>query len=129
MSKIAFPRMAVLQTLDSLLADITPYRFVTTRPNAVGDPMREFALLRISQPIRDRGDTYQSTTGQIVIFVRDVNGMENVCELERLQNAVLGLFPIVTEMFHARRPALFPGGTDDAGFHYIIIQFNITILK
>lgn len=138
MSKIAFPRMEVLRMLDELTADITPNRFITTRPNAVGNGMQEFLLISLSN-IEDSADTYQHTRGRISIFARDVqgtgaggdavSGMENTLRLDEMLNAVTGLFPMVTELFHGKRPQLLAGGSDDAGFHYLTIQFNITILK
>lgn len=88
--------MEVLQSLYELTADITPNRFITTRPNAVGEQMQDFLVIRLPQPIRDEGDTYQSTTGQIIPFVKDIqNGMENTFRLEQMQSSVMGLFPIV----------------------------------
>ena len=132
MSKISFPRMAVLQSLDQLTASITPNRFISSRPNAVGEQMKEFLLISLND-IKDSADTYQLSRGRISIFVRDIstsNGnVENTLRLEQLQNEVLNLFPIVTDTYHGKRPLLVAGGTDGAGFHYLIIQFNITILK
>ena len=122
--------MEVLQSLYELTADITPNRFITTRPNAVGEQMEEFLLIRIPQPMRDQGDTYQSTYGQINVFVRDLQGgLENTFRLEELQQAVMALFPIVAERFSAIDPILLNGGADGAGFHSLIIQFSITINK
>lgn len=130
MSKIVFPRKEVLQSLYELTANITPNRFITNRPPATSELMQEFLLIRIPQPIYDRGDTYQSTKGQISVFVRDVQGgLENTLQLDQLQNAVMGLFPIVSDTFHGKMPVLLPGGSDGVGFHSLIIQFNITILK
>ncbi|MDE7440876.1 MAG: hypothetical protein K2M69_01760 [Muribaculaceae bacterium] len=130
MSKILFPRMNVLQSLYELTADITPNRFITTRPPATGEQMEEFLLIRLPQTIYDRGDTYQSTWGQIAIFVRDIQGgLENTFTLEKIQSDVMELFPIVTDQYHAKLPRLLPGGTDGAGFHSLIIQFQITIFK
>ena len=51
MSKILFPRMNVLQSLYELTADITPNRFITTRPPATGEQMEEFLLIRLPQTI------------------------------------------------------------------------------
>ena len=132
MSTISFPRMTVLQSLDQLTASITPNRFISSRPNAVGEQMKEFLLISLND-IKDSADTYQLSRGRISIFVRDIstsNGnVENTLRLEQLQNEVLNLFPIVTDTYHGKRPLLVAGGTDGAGFHYLIIQFNITILK
>lgn len=130
MSKIAYPRMEVLKSLYDLTAHITPSRFITTRPPAVATQMGEFLLIRLPQTIYDRGDTYQSTRGQISVFARDVpGGTENTLVLEKLQDAVMKLFPIVTDLYHAKMPVILPGGSDGADFHSLIIQFNITIFK
>ena len=129
MAKIQFKRFDILKELDSLTAGISDSRFVQTRPNAVGEQMKDFLLLRLPQAMRDRGDTYQTTYGQIVIFVRDVNGMENTFRLEQMQKQVVEQFPIVNELFHAKNLVLLASASDGAGFHSLTIQFNITILK
>lgn len=139
MSKTLYPRMEVLRSLHELTADVTPNRFITTRPNAVGEQMDKFLLIRLSQRITEPGDTYQLTTGQIVVFARDsqgtdekgaaISGMENTPMLELMQDAVCSLFPIRTDLYLATRPILFPGGSDGAGFHSLIIQFGIRIHK
>lgn len=139
MRKTAYPRLEVLQSLCELTTSVSENRFISTRPNAVGEQMQDFLLIRLPQTIYDRGDTYQSTKGQIVVFARDVEGtdsqgnaigsMENTFLLEKMQSAVLDLFPLVTDRYHAKEPLLLPGGADGAGFHSLIIQFNITIFK
>lgn len=130
MSKIVYPRMDVLQSLSELTADITPNRFITTRPPATGEQMDEFLLIRLPQRITEPGDTYQLTTGQIAVFARDVQGgLENSFMLELMQDAVCALFPIRSDLYLATRPILLPGGSDGAGFHSLIIQFNIRIHK
>jgi hypothetical protein len=130
MSKTLYPRMELLQSLYELTADITPNRFISTRPNAVGQQMEEFLLIRLPQRIAQPGDTYQLTTGQIAVFVRDIQGgLENTLMLEAMQEAVCSLFPIRSPKYLATRPMLLPGGSDGAGFHSLIIQFNIRIHK
>lgn len=130
MSKTLYPRMEVLQSLHELTADITPNRFITTRPTAVGEQMDEFLLIRLPQRITEPGDTYQLTTGQIVVFARDIQGgLENSLMLELMQDAVCSLFPIRSDLYLATRPTLLPGGSDGAGFHSLIIQFSIRIHK
>lgn len=129
MSAIVYPRMEVLQSLYELTADITPNRFITTRPNAVGEQMEEFLLI-IPKGIYGRGDTYQSMNCQIAVFTRDAQGgLENTLRLEDMQTQVMALFPIVTELYHGKRPLLLPGGSDSVGFHSLIIQFHLTIFK
>ena len=139
MSHIQYPRLKILQILDSLLSEVSANRFITSRPTATGASMQDFLLIRLPQTIYDRGDTYQSTTGQIVVFARDiqgsgengvvVSGMENTLRLEQMQEQAMSLFPIKVKLFHAKRPRLLSGGTDGTGFHSIIIQFHITIFK
>lgn len=122
--------MEVLQSLCELTAEISENRFISTRPNAVGEQMKDFLLIRLPQTIYDRGDTYQTTKGQIICFAKDVQGgLENTFRLEKMQSEVLALFPLITERYHAKSPLLTNGGSDGAGFHSLIIQFNITILK
>lgn len=119
----------VLQSLYELTAEISKNRFIASRPPATGEQMDDFLLI-ISKRISDRGDTYQSMSCQIAVFARDIQGgLENTIKLEDLQQAVIDLFPIVTEHYHAKFPLLLPGGSDGTGFHSLIIQFNITILK
>ncbi len=132
MSKIQFPRMTVLQSLHELTADITPNRFISTRPNAVGEQMKEFLLIRLPQSIEPWGDACQFSYGQIVIFAKDIQGgLENTLALEKLQSAVMELFgdteSLITDLYTAFEPRLFPGGTDNVGFHSLIIQFRLQI--
>lgn len=129
MTQIQYKRFDILKEIDAITASISNNRFVQTRPNAVGEQMQDFLLLRLPQAMRDRGDTYQTTYGQIAIFVRDINGMENTYRLEQMQRKVLGLFPIVNSLFHCKRPLLLASASDGAGFHSLVIQFSITILK
>lgn len=131
-SAIAYPRMEVLQSLYELTADITPNRFSTTRPNAVGKQMNEFLLIRISQSMDEWGNVCQFSTGQIAVFARDEQGgLENTLVLELMQSAVMGIFGkervINTPTYTAWEPRLLPGNSDGAGFHSLIIQFRLQI--
>lgn len=129
MSNVLFPRKEVLQSLYELTSDITPHRFITTRPNATGEPMQEFLTISL-YGIDNVADTYQLTRGRITVFARDVQGgLENTLRLEQLQEEVTVLFPIRTPLYLATRPILLPAGSDGAGFHSLIIQFNIRIHK
>lgn len=129
MSAIVYPRMEVLQALYELTADITPNRFITNRPPATGEQMDEFLLISLDT-INNIADTYQLTRGKIAVFARDIQGgLENTFMLELMQDAVCSLFPIRSDLYLATHPRLLPGGSDGAGFHSLIIQFNIRIHK
>lgn len=127
-----FPRFEILQSLVGLTSAITPNCFPTSRPPATGKQMDEFMLVSLNA-IEDTADTYQLTRGKISVFARDVNtdsgNVENTFRLEQLQEAVCNIFPIRTDLYLATRPILIPGGSDGAGFHSLIIQFNIRIHK
>lgn len=132
MSKIAYRRLEVLQSLERLTAGITGNRFVSTRPIAIGEQMEEFLLIRLPQKINQWGDVCQFSTGQISIFARDIQGgLENTLMLELMQSAVMELFSdngvLNTELFSAWDPELLYGGADGAGFHYLTIQFQIQL--
>lgn len=132
MSAIVYPRMEVLQSLYELTVDITPNRFITTRPNAVGEQMEEFLLIRISQSMGEWGNVCQFSTGQIAVFAKDAQGgLENTLMLELMQSAVMEIFGkervINTPTYTAWEPRLLPGGSDGAGFHSLIIQFRLQI--
>lgn len=139
MSMTLYPRKDLLQSLYELTADITPNRFFSSRPPAVGAQMNEFLLIRLPQHITQPGDTYQRTIGQIAVFARDlqgsdedgnaISGLENTHVLEQMQDQICGLFPIRTCLYLATTPILLPGGSDGAGFHSLTIQFNIRIHK
>lgn len=129
MSKIVYPRMEVLQSLYELTADITPNRFITTRPNAVGEQMDEFLLIGLDA-INDTADTYQLTRGKISVFARDIQGaIENTVALDRMLNNVCKLLPARTGLYLTSKPQPLASRADGAGFHYIIIKFNIRIHK
>lgn len=132
MSKTVFPRMEVLQSLYELTADITPNRFITTRPSSTDKSMQEFLTIRFSQSMDPWGDVCQFTTMQISVFARDVQGgLENTFTLEKLQSDVMSLFGerkvLNTPLYTAWEPRLLPGGSDGAGFHSLIIQFQLQI--
>lgn len=132
MSAIRYPRMAVLQSLYELTAEITPNRCITSRKPAAGESMQEFLLIKFSQPIDPWGDVCEFSTMQIHVFARDIQGgQENTFLLEQMQSAVMSLFSangvLNTDLFSAWEPRLLPGGSDGAGFHSLIIQFQIQI--
>lgn len=132
MSVIAYPRMEVLQSLYELTAEITPNRFISSRKSSVGESMQEFLLIKFSQPIDPWGDVCEFSTMQIHVFARDIQGGgENTLQLEKMQSAVAALFSdkgvLNTKLFSAWKPRLLPGGSDGAGFHSLIIQFQIQI--
>lgn len=126
--KNRFPRLEILQSLYNLTEDVADTRFITNRPEAVGEQVDKYLTIRISQPIVSRGDTYMTSTAQITVFARDIQGVgENTYLLEEMQSKVMQLFPITTELYRGKRPILLPAGADGAGFHALIIQFNLLI--
>jgi hypothetical protein len=128
MEKYSYNRASILQSLDELCKEISDNRFISTRPISVNKEMQDFIIIRLPQVFRQEGDAGQFTNGQIVLFARDRQGnIENTTKLDAMTEAVTALFPIVTEQFVATRPKMYYGGTDELGFHSLIIQFEIQI--
>lgn len=112
-----------------ILEKIFPRVFVSTRPSAIGDKIDEYAVVRISNGERDRGDTYNTARMFISLFVRDKPGeLENTLRLKELKNSLMELFPVIRDRFTADRPVVIGVG-GDSGFHYRTIQVSITLNK
>ncbi|WP_301747086.1 hypothetical protein [uncultured Duncaniella sp.] len=128
MEQKIYPRGEILRTLTELAKEVSNDVFVTTRPQATSEQLEDFVLVRLPQNIRQEGDAGQYTYGQFSMFARDIEGRyEDVMRLDEMQSAITEMFPIVTPTFTATRPLILAGGTDQAGFHFITIQFEIQI--
>ncbi|WP_148298291.1 hypothetical protein [Bacteroides reticulotermitis] len=77
----------------------------------------------------DTGAYFDSAL-RIDLFQKDrQGGLEATDKLETLMQSVMGLFPIVNKdlRFRAISPRLVAGGSDDKGFHYLMIYATIII--
>ncbi len=129
MRTIVYHRHNVLRSLAEVVADVSGNVYISTLPPAVDEQETDRVLIKLLT-ITDRGDTYQTATARIYVFARDIAAVyEDTQRLDEMQQKVTRLFPIVTELYHAKSPILLPGGSDGTGFHSLIIQFSITIFK
>lgn len=104
--------------------------FVGSRPAAVESTMNVFAVVELGNGITDNGDTYQSSTLLVSLFVRDKQGnLENTKKLGELIRKCTGLFPMKDELFTALSPRLLYKGSDTMGFHAASIQGTLIINK
>ncbi|MCM1295396.1 MAG: hypothetical protein NC311_07615 [Muribaculaceae bacterium] len=123
------PRMSVLQGLHTLLSPIAEKVFLTTRPSAVSEQMKDYIVLRMNNGLRDRADTYQTGIAHVTLFARDKSGeIENTFRLQQMMDAFLALIPIKQGLFTADRPRQVGGG-GDSGFHYVTFQISVTVNK
>lgn len=123
------PRLDVLQGLYNLLSPIAEKVFLTTRPSAVAEQVKDYIVLRMNNGLRDRADTYQSGIAHVTLFARDKAGeIENTFRLQKMIDAFLALIPIRESLFTADRPRQVGGG-GDSGFHYVTFQISVTVNK
>lgn len=127
MGRTTFRRKDILKKLTEIFGDVSRNVFVTSRPSASEDTMKDFIVVSLPIGIYDR-HAYQDTYCRIEVFVRNrKNGMEATDALDTMQQAVIDKFPLSNELFSATTPRLLPGGDDGLGFHCLIIQAKMTI--
>lgn len=120
----AFPRKEILQSLYTALSGISKV-YTSSRPSSVKEPLNDFIVVDLTGTMKD-WNAYQDATLRIDLFKKEKqDGLEDVNGLETMKNSVFSLFPIVTEKFTAISPRLVAGGSDDKGYHYLMIFANI----
>lgn len=129
MGYFRFHRAEVLKNLFDVLADISPARYITSRPSSTSQNLPSYTVIRMANGIRDKGDTYQTAKVLLHVFVRDLPGdIEDTLGLEKIQSQICDLFPLMFPRFSASDPNIIGSGAD-SGFHYLIIQISLTINK
>ncbi len=119
-----FPRKDILQSLYTILSSISKV-YIPNRPSSTPDSESDFIVIDIPGTMKDQ-NAYQEASLRIDLFKKDFTGnIEDVNGLQGLYESVIALFPIVTDTFTAISPRLVAGGSDDKGFHYLMIYANI----
>lgn len=127
MGRTRFNRKVILKKLTEIFADVSQNVYVTNRPAAVEDAMKDFIVVSIPSAIYDR-HAYQDTYCRIEVFARNRrHGIEATDVLEEMQQKVVDKFPLSNEIFSGTSPRLLPGGDDGLGFHCLIIQAKMII--
>jgi len=120
----AFPRKDILYSLYNTLSTIGKV-YMPNRPISTPDGENSFIVIDIPGVMSDK-NAYQAASLRIDLFKKDfAGGIEDVNGLNSLYDRVIALFPIVTNKFTAISPRLVSGGSDDKGFHYLMIYANI----
>ncbi|HPC14124.1 MAG TPA: hypothetical protein PLN36_07140 [Bacteroidales bacterium] len=120
----AFPRRDILFSLYTTLSTISKV-YIPNRPTSNPDAETSFMVIDIPGTMSDR-NAYQEASLRIDLFKKDfAGGVEDVQGLDNLYKSVIALFPIVTDNFTAISPRLVSGGSDDKGFHYLMVYADI----
>ncbi|MGJ7024916.1 hypothetical protein [Petrimonas sulfuriphila] len=120
----AFPRRDILQSLYTTLSGISKV-YMPNRPTATPTEVTSFIVVDLPGTMRDL-NAYQDATLRVDLFKKDFAGnIEDVNGLDALYKSVIALFPIVTDKFTAISPRLAAGGSDDKGYHFLMIYANI----
>lgn len=114
--------------------------YLQNRPASTTSRSEKFIVVELPSMItnneisQDGSYNDYSTTGQFTIFVRDRASSKNSNEVSILTasdmvNSLKQLFPVkdVEKSVKLRRPrVMIPSESDDRGFHYSVIQCDIT---
>lgn len=112
------------------------------RPSSTDTSSADFIFVELPSAISDMEEAqdgeygYYVTTGQFTVFVKDKKSAKNpnaisVKTLSRIVSELMGKFPVkdTARSVKLRRPrVLIPGQTDERGYHYSVIQCEITTL-
>lgn len=112
------------------------------RPSSTDTSSTDFIVVELPSAISDMEEAqdgeygYYVTTGQFTVFVKDKKSAKNpnaisVKTLSRIVSELMGKFPVkdTARSVKLRRPrVLIPGQTDERGYHYSVIQCEITTL-
>ena len=116
----------ILVVMRDTFKDVCPTIYTSNRPKVVGENVSEFIV--VSLPVMLYNKTYgtgygmTSSYARVEIFVRDVNGLEQMAKLDDIIQKVIDKFPINTAFVTMSRPRVVLSGPDGYGFHTATIQ-------
>jgi hypothetical protein len=120
--------MGILKELVDSMADISKNVFVSDRPNATTEQMKDFVIVALTGAMIDR-NAYGDSNIRIDVFAKDrKGGLEATDKLEEMQLKVFEKFPMVNDKFTTYKPRLIAGGDDGLGFHYLMITAKIVFI-
>lgn len=122
---IRFDRMGILKKSVDSMADVSKHVFVSDRPTATTEQMKDFVVVALTGAMIDR-NAYRDSNIRIDVFAKDrKGGIEATDKLEEMQLKVFEKFPMVNDKFTTYKPRLIAGGDDGLGFHYLMITAKI----
>jgi hypothetical protein len=116
----------ILVVMRDSFKDVIPTIYTSERPKVIGENLNEFMV--VSLPVMLYNKTYgtgygiTSSYARIEIFVRDVNGVEQVAKLDNYIQRIIDKFPINNDLLIMSRPRVVLSGADGYGFHVATIQ-------
>ena len=116
----------ILVTMRDTFKDVIPPIYTSERPKVIGENLNEFMV--VSLPVMLYNKTYgtgygiTSSYARIEIFVRDVNGLEQVAKLDNYIQRIVDKFPINNDFLIMSRPRVVLSVADGYGFHVATIQ-------
>jgi len=120
-----FNRLDILKSLKASFKDVIATIYYTDRPGSTTTQQDAFMVIR-NGDMADR-NAYGETYVSLLIFQKDINGLENTAELDKLQKAVIARLPLNNDIFYTEHPQLLGCKSDGSGFHYLTIYLGITI--
>lgn len=120
-----FNRLDILKSLKASFKDVIATIYYTDRPGSTTTQQDTFMVIR-NGDMADR-NAYGETYVSLLIFQKDINGLENTAELDKLQKAVIARLPLNNDIFYTEHPQLLGCKSDGSGFHYLTIYLGITI--
>ena len=120
-----FNRLDILKSLKASFKDVIATIYYTDRPGSTTTQQDTFMVIR-NGDMADR-NAYGETYVSLMIFKKDINGLENTAELDKLQKAVIARLPLNNDIFYTEHPQLLGCKSDGSGFHYLTIYLGITI--
>lgn len=131
MSTTTFRINDAYQVMAEQASAISDNVFTGGRPKMIPEYLEDFVCISLPVMLYDKlvGDTDGIVNSYVryEIYVRDINGVENLPKITRLSEELLALFPITSNSITIYRPRIAMKGSDDHNFHYAWIQASITI--
>ena len=120
-----FNRYDILKSLKDTFRSVFDTIYYTDRPNSTTSQKDTFLVIRNGAMSDEHayGDTYVS----LMIFKKDIEGVENTKELDKIVKSAVSLLPINNSLFYTEHPQLLQNKSDGSGFHYTTVYFGITI--
>lgn len=132
--------MDILEVMYEAAKEVCENVYLQNRPSSTTTKNEKFIVVELPSVITNneisQDGSYNdfSTTGQFTIFVKDRSSSKNgnatpIEKTNELVNSLKGLFPIKDKekSVKLRRPKIMiPPVSDERGFHYTVIQCDIT---
>ena len=115
----------LLEKLYIAMNGIGAKTFTSSRMMATSD-LETYVVVSVPVKMINRG-AFGSTTCRISLYAKDTKLGENVKSLGNMQDEVYSRLPLDNELFTTNNPITIPAGSDNAGYHCVHIQTDVTL--